>query len=148
MAPGNLYGSLAPALVVPGVYEALKVSRAKKVYVCNLVTKPGPTQHFKLHDFADELERVAGGPFLDYVIYNRAKPKEELMRKYANDSEFAVDIDDTVLESRRYKVKAGNLLSNDIWAEAQAADLLRHTRSYIRHDPDKVARQIMKIFFS
>ncbi len=41
IAPGNMYGSLAPALVVPGMSEALNATQAKKVYVCNLVTKPG-----------------------------------------------------------------------------------------------------------
>ena len=60
IAPGNLYGSLAPALIVPGIGEALERSSAFKVYVCNLVTKPGQTDGFKVSDFADEIERFAG----------------------------------------------------------------------------------------
>jgi uncharacterized cofD-like protein len=40
IAPGLLYGSLAPALLVKGVTRALAESKAKKIYVCNLVTKP------------------------------------------------------------------------------------------------------------
>lgn len=148
IAPGNLYGSLAPALVVPGVYEALKKSKAKKVYIANLVTKPGPTHGFKVHDFADEIERVAGGEFLDYVIYNSAQPSRELMEKYAHEGEFAVAVDQDELRHRHYKAKPSQLIADDVWAGAQAGDPLAHSRSFIRHDSDKVARQIMRLYFS
>src|SRR5690606_4044347 len=83
IAPGNLYGSLAPALVVPGVGEALAKSNAFKVYVCNLVTKPGQTDGLSVSGFADEIERLAGQPFLDAVLFNTRKPDAELLSKYA-----------------------------------------------------------------
>lgn len=148
IAPGNLYGSLAPALAVPGVYEALKSTKAKRVYIANLVTKPGPTSEFKVHDFADEVERLAGGPFLDYVIYNNVLPSPELIEKYAHDGEYGVEADETILKQRHYKAKATRLLSDAVWDGAQSSDPLAHTRSYIRHDPDQTARQLMKIYFS
>ena len=67
IAPGNLYGSLAPALVIEGVRQALHKTKAKCVYVCNLVSKPGPTDGFSVMDFASEIERLAGGEFLESV---------------------------------------------------------------------------------
>ena len=60
IAPGLLYGSLAPALLVRGVTRALAETKAKKVYVCNLVTKPTQTDGFTVADFADEIERFQG----------------------------------------------------------------------------------------
>ena len=58
IAPGNLYGSLAPARVISGIQEALKTTKAKCVYVANLVTKPGPTDGFSVKDFADEMIKL------------------------------------------------------------------------------------------
>lgn len=148
IAPGNLYGSLAPALVVPGIYQALKDSKAKKAYIANLVTKPGPTDGFKVHDFADEIERLAGGKFLDYVIYNSVLPSKELIDRYAHQGEYGVEVDEAALSARHYKAKAAKLLSADIWDGAQASDPLASSRSYIRHDPDQSARAIMRLYFA
>ncbi|MDR1969962.1 MAG: YvcK family protein, partial [Candidatus Nomurabacteria bacterium] len=70
VAPGSLYESLGTVLITPGVAEALTTSQAKIVYICNLVNKLGQTDDFCVHDYATELERLAGRPFIDYVIYN------------------------------------------------------------------------------
>lgn len=148
IAPGNLYGSLASALIVPGLYRALKASKAKKVYVCNLVTKPGQTDGFKVHDFADEIERFAGGPFLTHVIFNTEKPTKELLKKYANDGEFAVDYDNEPLKAAKYIPKGADVISKEIRGGRAEHDLLAKTRTLIRHDPDKVAKQLMRIYFS
>jgi uncharacterized cofD-like protein len=148
IAPGNLYGSLAPALIVHGMKKALKESKAKKVYVCNLVTKPGQTDGFKVNDYADEIERLAGCEFLDYVIFNTFKPDDELLKKYAADGEYAVDIDNEPLKRARYKAKGADIISHKIAAKRKKGDPIAHTRTFIRHDPDKVAKQLMKIYFS
>lgn len=148
IAPGNLYGSLAPTLVVSGVYAALKASQAKKVYICNLVTKPGPTQEFRVHDFADELERIAGGEFIDYVIYNEAAPAKRLIERYAHDGEYAVTLDQKALKKRHYTATSARLISRQIREDVQQSDPLAHRRSFIRHDPDQTARALMKIYFS
>jgi uncharacterized cofD-like protein len=146
VAPGDLYGSLAPALIVPGMAKALKKSKAKKVYVCNLVTKPGHTDGFKVHDFAEEIERFAGDCFLDYVVFNTAKPDENLMQKYANDGEYAVDIENEPLKAAHYIAKGADIISDTIPAKRKKADPI--ARTLIRHDPTKVAKQLMKIYFS
>lgn len=147
IAPGNLYGSLAPALVVPGIGEALIKTAARCVYVSNLVTKPGPTEGYKVHDFADEVERLAGYDFLDYVLYNTELPDEELMSKYAHSGEFGVEVDVEALNSKHYRNKGTDLLSRQAWTGAQAGDPLASVRSFIRHNPDAVARQLMRIYF-
>lgn len=148
VAPGNLYGSLAPALIVPGLYKALKASKAKKIYVCNLVTKPGQTDDFKVHDFASEVERLAGGKFLTHVIFNTEKPTKELLEKYAGDGEYAVDFDNDSLKAAHYTVKGADIVSKTIRGRRSKHDPLSKTRTLIRHDSDKVAKQIMRIYFS
>ena len=135
IAPGNLYGSLAPALIVPGMSKTFKESKAKKVYVCNLVTKPGQTDNFMVHDFADEIERLAGVKFLDYVLFNTSKPSESLLQKYAHDGEFAVDIDNVPLKKAHYSAKGADIISETVNIKHKKSDSIANTRTLIRHDP-------------
>jgi len=148
IAPGNLYGSLAPALAVPGIGDALRETNATCVYVANLVTKPGPTEGFKVHDFADEVERLAGGDFLDYVIYNTSAPSEQLLERYAHDGEYGVGLDKDEMVQRHWEAKGARIIANAAWDGEQASDPLAHSRSFIRHDSDAVARQLMRIYFA
>lgn len=148
IAPGNLYGSLAPTLVVPGVGEALRQTEAKTVYVTNLVTKPGQTDDFSVDDFASEIERLAGGEFLDYVIYNVHQPSKSLLEKYAADGELPVKINAGALKGKHYRAKGAELLAGEIWQNPNQKDPIAARRTLIRHDPDAVARAIMKIYFS
>lgn len=148
IAPGDIYNSLGPALIVPGLGEALCSSKAKKVYVCNLVTKPGQSDGFKAHDFAAEIERFIGQPCLDYMLYNRKLPSDELLEKYAHEGEFAVEIDDEALQNAHYEAKGAALIANGISEEPSSADAIAHMRSYIRHDPDLIARELMRLYFS
>jgi uncharacterized cofD-like protein len=149
LAPGDLYSSLGPALAVDGVAEALSMSAAKKVYVCNLVTKPGQTDGFQVHDFAAEIERLmGGGNQLDYVLYNKVRPDEALLQKYAHDNEYWVDYDDVQLADAPYEAIGGDFVSRRTFGPTSTADPLAASRSFIRHDGDKVSRAIMKIYFS
>ena len=148
IAPGNLYGSLAPALVIDGVQRALKRTKAKCVYVANLVTKPGPTDGFTVKDFADEIERLGGSSFLDYVVFNNDTPTKELMERYAYDGEYAVAFDIDELKKQHYQFRAVPILAKTAWDGAQSSDPLAASRSFIRHDSDAVARQLMRIYFA
>jgi len=145
VAPGNLYGSLAPALIVPNIGEALAKSNAKKLYVCNLVTKPGQTDGFTVADFADEIERLAGAPFLDVVLYNTEMPDASLLEKYAAKGELAVRFDLKTLKKKHYQALGASLLSGQLWQNTNKADPIAATRTLIRHDADAVARAIMEI---
>jgi uncharacterized cofD-like protein len=146
IAPGNLYGSLAPALIVPGIGEALAKSKALKLYVCNLVTKPGQTDGFKVHDFADEIERLSGGPFLDYVLYNTESPDDELLSKYAKEGELSVVYDAAPFATKSYKAVGANLLSSMIWSNKNSSDPIAAQRTLIRHDSEAAARAIMELY--
>lgn len=143
IAPGRLYGSLAPALIVPGVSEALAAAKAKKAYVCNLVTKPGQTDGFKVHDFATEIERLAGKLKLDYVLYNNAKPDASLLEKYAQEGEYWVDYDESVFAAQQYQAIGGHFVLDTPWRPTAKNDPI--TRTLIRHDGDAIARALKEI---
>ena len=144
IAPGNLYGSLAPALIVPGIGEALKETKALKVYVCNLVTKPGQTDGFKVSDYAKEVERLAGVNFLDVVLYNNEEPNDELLEKYAKEGERYVVSDD--MSNETYDALGANLISDVVWSNPNKSDPIAEARTLIRHDPDAVAKALIALY--
>lgn len=148
IAPGNLYGSLAPALIVPGIGQALAESRAFTVYVCNLVTKPGQTDGYSVSDFAGEIERLAGQPFLDAVLFNTRQPDAQLLKKYAGVGELAVEYNTAQLEDARYTAYGADLLASSIWQATSKADPIAAARTLIRHDPIVVARSIIDLYNS
>lgn len=145
VAPGNLYGSLAPALIVPGIGDALRQTSAFRVYVSNLVTKPGQTDGYTVSDFAAEVERLAGGEFLDAVLFNTEKPGPELLEKYAKEGEKSVEYDTSVLDKAHYVAVGTNLLSGTIWSGSKA-DPISSSRTLIRHDSAAVANAIVGLY--
>ena len=148
IAPGLLYGSLAPALLVRGVTRALAETKAKKVYVCNLVTKPTQTDGFTVADFADEIERFSGVN-MDYVLYNDHRPPEDLIKKYAHDGEYLVEWDKDLLKKKHYYASGKRLIADTVWVNKNSgSDPLAAQRSLIRHDADRVARELMRIYFA
>lgn len=144
IAPGDLYTSLGPLLVIDGIGEALQKTNATVIYVSNLVTKKGQTEGFTVSDHADEIERFGGGAFLDYVLYNQQIPDKELAKRYEAEEAYLVEIDDTVLAGKAYKAMSGNFLG--AVAEAHKGDLLPVTRSLIRHDSAAVAGAIIGLY--
>jgi len=146
IAPGNLYGSLAPALVIKGIKEALQKTSAKIIYVCNLVTKPHQTDGFMVHDYASEIERFIGAGVLDYVIYNTDEPTSHLMEKYIHAGEKIIEFDLEVLEGMHYKSIGLPLIAQEI-VKPVKGDTIAHERSLIRHDGRAISRQLMSIYF-
>jgi uncharacterized cofD-like protein len=144
VAPGDLYTSLGPLLVIDGVGEALQKTNATVIYVSNLVTKKGQTENFTVGDHADEIERFAGRPFLDYVLYNEQQPDEELARRYEAEEAYLVEPDEKTLAKKKYQSIAGSFLGGV--AEAHKGDKLPVTRSLIRHDSAAVAGAIIGLY--
>lgn len=134
IGPGDLYTSILAVCVVGGVQDAFKESKAKILYVSNLMSKFGQTTGFTVECHAEEVERYIGRP-IDVVLANSESLTEELMDRYAKEDEYPVLINGT----RRLEKVA--LLSQEIITQ-HSGDALR--RSLIRHDSGKLAQAIMK----
>lgn len=143
IAPGNLYASLAPTLLVEGVKEALNKTQAPVVYVCNLVNKPTQTKNFAVHDYVDELERFLGQDVVDMVLYNVDRPSKLLLKKYAIEGEYPVKIDDSALIRASYRSIGGNFLSRKP-SKRNANEIFLY-RSLMRHDGEAIAQALMKM---
>jgi uncharacterized cofD-like protein len=144
VAPGDLYTSLGPLLVVPGIGQALQKTSAKKIYVSNLVTKKGQTDMFTVSDHAAEIERFAGGSFLDYVLYNEQAPSRQLASRYKAEDAFVVHVGKADLAKKPYRAIGGDFIGE--MARGVKGDKLPVTRSYIRHNAHAVAHAIIDIY--
>ncbi len=148
IAPGNLYGSIAPALIVPGVGEALQKTDAFCVYVSNLVTKPGQTDGYMVTDFADEIERLAGGQFLDGVLFNTEQPSDDLLHRYAKEGELRVEYDSELLNNATYIAAGADLIAGKLWKNINKTDPISAHRTLIRHDSDATAKALIELYES
>ena len=78
IGPGDLFTSIIPNIIVPGVKEALQRTSAALSYVVNIMTKFGETHQFKAQDFVKIVEESIHRRF-DGIIYNTRKPDEKLL---------------------------------------------------------------------
>lgn len=144
IAPGDLYTSLGPLLVIDGVGDALVRTNAKVFYVSNLVSKKGQTDGFTVSDHAAEIERFAGREILDYVLYNQEAPSEEVAKRYEEEGGYVTQADIDKLSRQSYEAVGGNFLGQ--MAKANEADTLIGKRSLIRHDTKEVAKLILEVY--
>jgi uncharacterized cofD-like protein len=70
VGPGSLFTSVLPNLLVDDIARAIRVSRALKVYVCNVATQPGETEGFSLGDHVQTIERHVGPGLVHLVLAN------------------------------------------------------------------------------
>jgi uncharacterized cofD-like protein len=141
IGPGNHYCAILPNLLVPGIAEALRKTKAKVVYNCNLISKRGQTDSFSLEDYVDEVNGYIGSPRIDYVTYNIAKPPTALLKKYQSEGLLVPFLND---RPRNYRVIRADILSGKKHAR-QKEDKIAHTRAFIRHDPEKLAKVLVML---
>lgn len=70
VGPGSLYTSILPNLLVEGMVEAIKASPALKLYICNLAAQPGETDGYGVDDYLRVLGEHVGGNLFDFVLVN------------------------------------------------------------------------------
>lgn len=139
LGPGDLYTSIIPNILVDGIADAIKKSRAKKVYVTNLMTKFGQTYNFTALDHIKTLEAYIGDS-LDYVLVNTGSIPKPALSVYAKFHELPVV--DNLPEGEHYTVIRAKV-AGSIMTQKSKVDTL--VRSLIRHDSDKLAAEIIKL---
>ena len=119
LGPGSLYTSVIPNLLVSGIPEAIKKSKAMKIYSCNVMTQPGETLSYTAGDHLEAIYRHAGWGLADYILVNdQPISDQDLLKKYIMDGAEQVEIDFTRLNKLGVKVLSKPLLDE--------TKLLRH----------------------
>jgi uncharacterized cofD-like protein len=70
IGPGSLYTSIMPNLLVEGMVEAIKASPALKVYICNLAAQNGETDGYEVDDYLRVIREHVGANLFDFVLVN------------------------------------------------------------------------------
>ncbi len=130
IGPGDLFTSVIPNLLVEGIPLALSHTKAKKIFVCNLMTKHGETNGFKASDFVAQIQKYLQGARIDAVICNNDLGSPNVLERYAQEKAFPVEVD-------KDKIKAMGL--------TVVEESLIVEPDLIRHNPIKLASVIMKL---
>jgi uncharacterized cofD-like protein len=130
LGPGSLFTSVLPNLLIPQVAENIALSRATKIYVCNVMTQPGETDHFTVSDHVRTLFQHTAPDFVHYVVVNHEPIPHRLLDKYARSGQEPVMVDQEEVEALGPRLVKANLL---------------HQEDFVRHHPEKLGKTLMKL---
>jgi uncharacterized cofD-like protein len=138
LGPGSLYTSLLPNLLVPELVEAIRRSKAPRLYICNLMTQPGETDGLDVEGHLRAIEAQLASLGVEERLFTAVLAQEDLgdsalVAHYRHQGAEPVTCDVRPLRRQGYDVTLAPL---------QGA---RPTAT-LRHDPRSVALAVMRFF--
>ncbi len=127
LGPGSLYTSVLPNLLIADIGTALVNSDAYKVYIQNMMTQPGETDHLSAWDHVRVLLEHTDPRILNACFVNSAVIPEELVAKYREKGAQPVEMDLEKIRTKGYDVIEGDILSVD---------------GQVRHEPVALAQLV------
>lgn len=128
---GSLYTSIIPNILIDEVRDAILESKAKKMYISNLMTQHGETDDFKVSDCIKVLNKYMGCEFLDVVISSSTEIPERIKQRYKElEQSDPILVDPMLIDEDKLK---------EMNVELIKADLTVIIDEMVRHDPLKTA---------
>lgn len=140
IGPGDLYTTIIPLFLVDGMKEALQKTKAKIVYVVNLMTKSGQTVSYTAKDHLKDIETYLGRS-VDSIIIHKGTIDEQIVEWYESHHEQRV-IDDLGSDPRVLRV---DIADNTMVEHNKADKIAAYARSILRHDGNRVAQAVMSL---
>lgn len=129
LGPGSLYTSVIPNLLVKEIAQEIIKSKAKKIYVCNIMTQPGETDNYAVSDHLKALIKHAGSnKIVDAVLVNDYLP-DNLADKYQNSGSYPVQLDSAEVKKMGIRIFAKKLIEDS-------------KEGLVRHSSTRVARAL------
>ena len=128
IGPGSVYTSVIPTLLVPGIAEALRASKAIRTYICNVMTQPGESDAFTASEHVTAVQVNVEKRVFDYVVVNTAVPSPELLERYLKEGQHFVDPDVDRIRATGFRVIPGDFMSES---------------NVVRHDPMRLAAKLV-----
>ncbi len=126
---GSIYTSIIPNLLIPEILKAIDNSKAKIMYICNMMTQPGETDGYKASDHVKLLNKYLGIKKIDTVIVNKEKISKSIAKKYET-----LEQKDQVIYDKKELENLGITIIAD--------DLVALEGTIIRHNVRKLAFHI------
>ncbi len=134
LGPGSLFTSILPNLMISEIGQAMLETQAETVYICNIMTQKGETEHFSDADHVRVLHKHLGKPFIDTVLVNTEKVPEGYMDPEIYD-EYLVQVKH---DFQGLREEASRVIS---------ADFLELRDGGVFHDGDKVIEELLRIVY-
>jgi len=129
VGPGSLYTSILPNLAIEGLADAVRISHALKVYICNVMTQPGETDAYTAEDHLAAIVDHAG-PLIDIMIVNGRTPSTKTLAAYAEQHQQPVTYDVDAIRKLGVTPFFGDIISEG---------------NYLRHDSDALAETVFRL---
>ncbi|TWT00098.1 YvcK family protein [Planomicrobium sp. CPCC 101079] len=130
VGPGSLYTSILPNLLVKDIKKAVIASKAKKIYICNLMTQAGETYRYTAADHVRALYDHVEEGFLDAILLDKVEIPQNIAERYKKERAWPVEYDEERLRQmglRIFKEDIANILGEAV-----------------RHEPLKVAEWLFE----
>lgn len=134
LGPGSMFTSILPNLVIKEIGEAIIHAKGEVVYICNIMTQKGETEHFTDADHVRVLHEHLGHQFVDTVLVNTEKVPEGYMDPEIYD-EYLVQVDH---DFQKLREEGCRVISTDF---------LKLRDGGVFHDGDKVVDELFRIVF-
>ena len=125
---GSLYTSIIPNLLSREMKKALKEAKAKKMYICNIMSEHGETDGFNVSDCIKQINKYAGKDFIEVVLANNKRVPSNILELYKEE------------QSEQIMIDKDNI--NKMGVKLITADLLRINNNQVRHDYIKTALEV------
>ncbi|MDH6363206.1 putative cofD-like protein [Enterococcus sp. PF1-24] len=134
LGPGSLFTSILPNLVISEIGEAVKETKAEVVYICNIMTQKGETEHFTDADHIRVLHEHLQAEYIDTVLVNTETVPEDYMDPEIYD-EYLVQV---IHDFQSLREQGCRVIS---------ADFLKLRDGGVFHDGDKVVDELMRLIY-
>jgi uncharacterized cofD-like protein len=131
MGPGSLYTSVIPNLLVNDIADTIARTKVPRIYICNIMTEPGETDHYRVSDHIRAIDHACGKRLFDAVLVQKKEPSSAALSRYQKEASEFVELDrDTIIASGRRIVMA---------------NIMHETESgCVRHDSDRLAKVLLR----
>ena len=132
LGPGSLYTSILPNLMIEDLGQAIVDSEAEVVYICNIMTQKGETEHFSDAEHVQVLHNHLGAKFIDTVLVNTEPIPDNYM-------------DYEVYDEYLVQVKHDFQTLRDEECRVISADFLELRDGGVFHDGNKVVEELFRL---
>lgn len=142
ICPGSLCTAIVSVLLAQGISESIGKSKAKLVYICNIMTQAGQTDDFTVSEHINFIQGYIQKD-IDYVLVNNNPPSQGLLIDYEKEGSYMVVLDNII--HQKTKVMLEDLLldldyENLKKSERPKSEGMHVGHHLIRHDPEKLSK--------
>ena len=132
LGPGSLYTSVIPNLLVDGIVDAIRISQALKLYVCNVMTQEGETEGYTVSDHIAAIFQHSEAGLFQNCLTNSTPIPPDVAARYAREGAEALLADPDRCASLGVKVMDRPICVVE--------------NGYVRHHPERLAQEILSLY--